>query len=108
MIYPVALGRTRPPLFAELATLTGGRSFHVTDPKRLPDTLRAIAGELHEQYLLGYTPSRPLVPGGNEEADAGLGGGGIHRQLRQLRIMAQHQAEAREDGERGAPDDPIQ
>ncbi|OFW06821.1 MAG: hypothetical protein A3H96_14240 [Acidobacteria bacterium RIFCSPLOWO2_02_FULL_67_36] len=66
MIYPVALGRTRPPLFAELATLTGGRSFHVTDPKRLPDTLRAIAGELHEQYLLGYTPSRPLVPGGNE------------------------------------------
>src|SRR5436190_1147233 len=27
MIYPIALGRARPPLFAELASLTGGRSF---------------------------------------------------------------------------------
>lgn len=66
MIYPVALGRTRPPLLAELAALTGGRSFHVIDPTRLPGTLRAVARELHEQYLLGYTPSRPIVAGGNE------------------------------------------
>ena len=28
MVFPVALGPRRPPLFAELATLTGGRSFH--------------------------------------------------------------------------------
>ena len=33
MIYPVALGATRPPLFAELATLTGGRSFHARDAR---------------------------------------------------------------------------
>ena len=66
MIYPVALGATRPPLFAELATLTGGRSFHARDPKTLTDTLRAIARELRQQYLLGYTPARPLVAGSNE------------------------------------------
>lgn len=66
MIYPIALGRTRPPLFAELATLTGGRSFHLRDTKTLPETLRAIAGELREQYLLGYTPARPIVAGSNQ------------------------------------------
>lgn len=63
LIYPVALGRTRPPLFAELAALTGGRSFHVRDPKQLADTLRAIARELRHQYLLGYSPTKPIVPG---------------------------------------------
>jgi Ca-activated chloride channel family protein len=66
MIYPVALGARRPPLFAELATLTGGRSFHVRDPKALAETLRTIARELREQYLIGYTPSRPIVPGSSE------------------------------------------
>lgn len=66
MIYPLALGATRPPLFAELATLTGGRSFHARDPKGLPGTLRAIARELREQYLLGYTPARAIVPGSKE------------------------------------------
>ena len=66
MIFPVALGAARPPLFAELATLTGGRSHHTRDPAKLAETLRAIARELREQYLLGYTPARPVVPGSNE------------------------------------------
>ena len=66
MIYPVALGATRPPLFAELATLTGGRSFHQRDPDRLPDLLRSVARELREQYLLGYTPRAPIVAGSHE------------------------------------------
>jgi Ca-activated chloride channel family protein len=66
MMYPIALGRSRPPLFAELATLTGGRSFHLRDARALPDTLRAIARELREQYLLGYSPSRPIVAGADE------------------------------------------
>jgi Ca-activated chloride channel family protein len=66
MVYPVALGASRPPLFAELATLTGGRSFHAHDPETLTATLRAIARELRQQYLLGYTPSKPLVAGSNE------------------------------------------
>ena len=66
MIYPVALGKTRPELFAELATLTGGRSFHTRDAKGLSDALRAVARDLRHQYLLGYTPSRPIQRGGEE------------------------------------------
>ena len=65
LIYPIAFGRTRPAVFAELATLTGGRSYHVTDPRRLPETVRAIAAELRSQYLLGYSPARPIVSGSN-------------------------------------------
>jgi Ca-activated chloride channel homolog len=66
MIFPVALGATRPPLFAELAALTGGRSYHARDGAGLADTLRTIARELRQQYLLGYTPTRPAVAGSNE------------------------------------------
>lgn len=63
MVYPIALGRARPSLFGELAALTGGRSFHVREPKQLAETLRGIARELRYQYLLGYTPTRPIVAG---------------------------------------------
>lgn len=66
IVYPVAIGRTNAPVFAELAALTGGRSFHVRDPKTLASTLRTIARELRQQYLLGYTPSRPITPGQEE------------------------------------------
>lgn len=66
MIYPVAIGRDRPEVFAQLATLTGGRSFHVRNPTTLPDTVRTIARELRHQYLIGYTPARPIVPGSSE------------------------------------------
>jgi Ca-activated chloride channel homolog len=63
MVYPIALGKTRPPLFAELAALTGGRSFQPKDAVQLADTMQIIATELRQQYLLGYVPSRPIVPG---------------------------------------------
>ena len=66
MIYPVAIGQSRAPLFAELATITGGRSFYAKDGARLSDTLKTIARELRQQYLLGYTPSRAPTPGSNE------------------------------------------
>ena len=66
LIYPIAFGRSRPPVFAELATLTGGRSHHVQDARRLPETLKAIAAELRNQYLLGYSPSKPIVAGAGE------------------------------------------
>jgi Ca-activated chloride channel family protein len=66
MIYPVGIGQTRAPLFAELATITGGRSYHARDGAALSDTLRSIARELRQQYLLGYTPSRPPVVGSGE------------------------------------------
>jgi Ca-activated chloride channel family protein len=66
MIYPIALGRARPPLFAELSTLTGGRTYHVRETRGLEQVLMTIATELREQYLLGYSPSRPPVAGSNE------------------------------------------
>ena len=66
MIYPVTLGSTQPPIFAQLATLTGGRSFHPRDPAAADVVMRTIAGELRHQYLLGYSPSRPILTGANE------------------------------------------
>jgi Ca-activated chloride channel family protein len=66
LVYPIAFGRARPEAFAELASLTGGRSFHVRDARQLPETLRSIAAELRNQYLIGYSPAKPAVPGSNE------------------------------------------
>lgn len=66
LIYPIAIGRQRPALLAELAVLTGGRSFLIRDARALEDTLRTIARELRSQYLLGYTPSEPIVRGEGE------------------------------------------
>ena len=59
MVYPIAIGRERPRLFPELASITGGRSFHLRDPKELQATLQAIAADLGAQYLLGYAPASP-------------------------------------------------
>lgn len=63
MIYPIAIGGTRPELFAQLASLTGGRSFQPKTPADLNVIMRTIANELRHQYLLGYTPSRPIARG---------------------------------------------
>ena len=56
LVYAIALGKVRPTLFAELAVLTGGRSFLLRDVKELEPTLADIARELRYQYLLGYSP----------------------------------------------------
>ncbi|MBA2303243.1 MAG: VWA domain-containing protein [Acidobacteria bacterium] len=66
IVYPVALGTLRPPLFAELATLTGGRSFHAPGLSGLDGMLTMIVAQLREQYLLGYSPGRQPVAGSNE------------------------------------------
>jgi Ca-activated chloride channel family protein len=65
MVYPVGLGRERSPLFAELAVLTGGRSFQVQgrDRNEVTTAARTIAQELRTQYLIGYSPSRPRTEG---------------------------------------------
>ena len=63
MVYPVTLGTAQPPVFAELAAVTGGRSFHPRDAAQADTAMRTIANELRHQYLLGYTPSRPIVRG---------------------------------------------
>jgi Ca-activated chloride channel family protein len=59
LVYPIAIGKVRPPLFAEIAALTGGRSFHLRDPKNLQSTLQSIAEDLRSQYLIGYQPAVP-------------------------------------------------
>lgn len=66
LVYPIAFGKVRPPMLAELAVLTGGRSFLLRDARELEKTLATIARELRFQYLLGYTPSRPIVRGESE------------------------------------------
>lgn len=66
MVYPIALGKTRPPFFAELSTLTGGRSFHARNLQGLEETLTNVAAQLREQYLLGYSPTRLPQSGANE------------------------------------------
>jgi len=62
LVYPIAIGAVRPPVFAELATATGGRSFFAKDASELAGILTAIARELRFQYLLGYVP--PMVSDG--------------------------------------------
>ena len=61
LIYPIAIGRERPPLLAELAVMTGGRSFLLRDARDLEKTLAAVARELRHQYLLGYA-ANPVDP----------------------------------------------
>jgi Ca-activated chloride channel family protein len=58
LVYPIAVGASRPPVFADLAAATGGRSFFAKGPRELAPTLTTIARELRFQYLLGYVPSR--------------------------------------------------
>jgi Ca-activated chloride channel family protein len=66
LVYPIAIGRVRPPLLAQLAVLTGGRSFLLREIRDLEKTLAEIARELRYQYLLGYTPATPIEPGARE------------------------------------------
>jgi Ca-activated chloride channel family protein len=66
LIYPIAFGGTRAPLLAELAVLTGGRSFLLRDARALEATLATVARELRYQYLLGYTPAMPIERGERE------------------------------------------
>ena len=66
LVYPIAIGRTRPALLSELAVLTGGRSFLLRDARELQTTLSTIARELRYQYLLGYTPAKSIERGDRE------------------------------------------
>ena len=66
LIYPITIGKERPAFLAELAVLTGGRSFLLKDATELERTLSTIARELRYQYLLGYAPSEPIQEGTHE------------------------------------------
>jgi Ca-activated chloride channel family protein len=61
LVYPIAIGSSRPGVFAELATASGGRSVFLKDLGDLSSTLTTIARELRSQYLLGYVPSRAIA-----------------------------------------------
>jgi Ca-activated chloride channel homolog len=78
LVYPIALGRSRPPLLTELAVLTGGRSFWLRDVGELDRTLSTVARELRSQYLVGYVPSRPIERG--------------TREWRSIRVVLRHSA----------------
>jgi Ca-activated chloride channel homolog len=65
LVYAVAVGPARPPIFSELAAATGGRSFFQKTPAALQDTMADIARELRFQYLIGYVPAP--VPAGAPE-----------------------------------------
>lgn len=54
MVYPVSIGRERPAIWSEVASVSGGRSFHVRDVDAVASTLAEIVAELRRQYLLGY------------------------------------------------------
>ena len=58
LVYSVAVGKTRPPLLADLASVSGGRSIEVRRMEGLEGALTAVASELRRQYLLGYVPER--------------------------------------------------
>ncbi len=57
LLYPITIGRDEAPLFADLASLSGGRAFHLRDAKALTRTLQTVAEDLRWQYLLGYEPA---------------------------------------------------
>jgi Ca-activated chloride channel family protein len=66
LVYPIAFGKTRSPMLAELAVLTGGRSYLLRDVRDLDKTLAEIARELRYQYLLGYAPADAIDPDSHE------------------------------------------
>lgn len=82
LIYPITFGKQRPAFLAELAVLTGGRSFVLKDATELEKTLSTIARELRYQYLLGYAPSDPIVPGTHEWRSIRVALGANHPGLR--------------------------
>lgn len=61
LVYPVTVGPAVPDLFRWLAAVTGGRSVHPKAHRDIGPALQAIARELRRQYLIGYTPLRPLT-----------------------------------------------
>jgi Ca-activated chloride channel homolog len=82
LVYPITIGKQRPPLLAELAVITGGRSFLLKDATELEKTLSTIARELRYQYLLGYAPSEPIHEGVHEWRPIRVTSTGNHPGLR--------------------------
>ncbi len=84
LVYPIAVGRRAPPLFAEIAALTGGRSFHAREAQAIDRALTDVAVELRSQYLLGYAPARQ----GPAAREAGWRSIEVRVSQRDLRVRA--------------------
>ncbi len=52
-----------PALLGEISEQTGGRHFAVDNLSELPDVAAKIGIELHNQYVLGYTPKNAVRDG---------------------------------------------
>ena len=63
LVYPIVFGQKPVAVLAEMAALTGGRSFVLRDARGLEGALGSIARELRHQYLLGYAPAGTTDPG---------------------------------------------
>ena len=61
-----ALPEGETAVAAELAVVSGGRSFLIKDARALDETFTTIAQELRYQYLLGYAPMKPGQPGAHD------------------------------------------
>jgi Ca-activated chloride channel family protein len=55
--------RSGPSLLNEIAELTGGHAFAVSNPSELADVATKIGVELRNQYVLGYRPINPAHDG---------------------------------------------
>jgi VWFA-related protein len=52
-----------PRVLRDLSEPTGGRHFVIDNPAELPDIAAKIGIELHNQYVVGYSPSNPQRDG---------------------------------------------
>jgi len=84
LVYPIAIDGPAPAVFAEIASVTGGRSFALKSPKALDEALSSVATDLREQYLLGYAPA----PAEGSAADGGWHSIDVRVPGRDVRIRA--------------------
>src|SRR6266566_4347633 len=56
--FPTEEERLGPQLLTDITELTGGRAFSIDNPNDLADVATKIGIELHNQYVLGYRPTK--------------------------------------------------
>lgn len=100
LTYPIALGNARQPVWVEVATVSGARSFSLRDFRDIGSTLSAIAEELRHQYLIGYAPST--------EGRSGWRSIRVKVNRGSLRVRARDGYFAGGAGSPGAPTDPVE
>jgi Ca-activated chloride channel family protein len=64
LVYPVVLRERVPAVLEDVAASTGARAFAARNDAEMLRAAETIVRELRAQYLLGYTPRRPM--GGGE------------------------------------------